>query len=145
MQDGEEARVYAWAVLFHSSFKGNLRTSTKRCGISAPRFFCMIAYGVLVAEKHNNAMEKKFIAYKYIENGPWDGININNLEENDIRAISVGYKETPIPHNYLFVFREKGFIYVIPMHIGADPSCFVEEISDALYYDEIEYIDRKFK
>ena len=85
-------------------------------------------------------MEKKFKAYLYIENGSWGNINTNNLADKDIRALKVEYKETPIAHDCLFVFRERGFIYVIPMHIGgARPSSFVEEISDALYYDEIEY------
>ena len=41
MQEGVVARVYAWAVLLHSSFKGNLRTSIQRSGISVPRFFCV--------------------------------------------------------------------------------------------------------
>lgn len=84
-------------------------------------------------------MGKKYKAYLF-DNGIWGDINVYNLAENVIVPFKVEYIETPIAHDCLFVFRERGFIYVIPMHIGeADPSCFVKEISDALYYDEIEY------
>ena len=113
--------------------------------ISATLRLCKIClFGTGGLGKYNNVMEKKFKAYLF-ENGTWDDININNLAENVIIPFIVEYKETPIPHDCLFVFKKDMCLYVIPMQIGkADPRRFVSIIKEALdkedkEIEEIEY------
>ena len=87
-------------------------------------------------------MEKIFKAYLYIENGLWEDINTDNIAENDIKAFKVVYKETPIPHNCLFVFRKYGILYVIPMHLEeTDPDCFIPIIKKAFENEESKEIE----